>query len=341
MELSQFDFDLPSDLIADRPVSPRETSRMLVGLEPIQDAVFTDFTDYIGKKDLVIVNNSKVMPTYMIGSYEGKQFKITFHKQIDERKWLAFIKPGKKIKLKCKLDLGKNVSCKVISKKSSGEFELITSLDDKEFMKFILEKGFMPLPPYIQKIRKSDKQDFIDYQTVYAREYGSVAAPTAGLHFNDATINELKKREQIEEITLHVGAGTFMPIRNNKINDHKIHSESGTITADVIQRIKDCKSSGGKIISVGTTTLRLLESAFSNEDLNYFDGETNIFIKPGYKFKIVDILLTNFHLPKSSLMLLVSAFAGFEKIQALYKHAIQDKYRFFSYGDVSLLFKNE
>ena len=130
MELSQFDFDLPSDLIADRPVSPRETSRMLVGLEPIQDAVFTDFTDYIGKKDLVIVNNSKVMPTYMIGSYEGKQFKITFHKQIDERSWLAFIKPGKKIKLKCKLDLGKNVSCKVISKKSSGEFELITSLDD-------------------------------------------------------------------------------------------------------------------------------------------------------------------------------------------------------------------
>ena len=195
-------------------------------------------------------------------------------------------------------------------------------------------------PPYILKSRNSDKNDFHDYQTVYASHEGSIAAPTAGLHFNNEIFNKIKDRDQLAEITLHVGAGTFMPIRDN-IEKHKMHSEVGFISNEVIDLIKEKKSKKGRIISVGTTSLRLLESAALSGELSSFSGKTDIFIKPGFKFKVVDMLLTNFHLPKSTLMLLVSAFSGIDKIQSIYQSAIQNDYRFFSYGDVSLLYRNE
>ena len=215
----------------------------------------------------------------------------------------------------------------------------LRKISEEEFDNYLNQFGLMPLPPYIQKKRKSDKKDFTDYQTVYAKEKGSVAAPTAGLHFNDEIINKLVESDQLVEITLHVGAGTFLPIRNEDVDNHVMHSEYGIIDEKTALKINQCKKKGGKIIAVGTTTLRLLESAAKNNVVEKFNRETNIFIKPGYKFQIVDMLLTNFHLPKSTLLLLVSAFAGTEEIFKIYKHAVTNKYRFFSYGDVSLLFK--
>ena len=341
MKLSHYDFDLPDELIADRPCSPRQESKMLVCNNPYIDTSFSNFLDYVGVKDLVVINNTRVIPILLKGQSNGINFLITLHKNIGETKWLAFVKPGKKISIGQNILFNKNITCTVTEKLTYGEIELEFDCSKSKFDKFIEDEGNMPLPPYIQKKRQSDSKDFNDYQTVYATEKGSIAAPTAGLHFNDAIINHLKKNNQLIEVTLHVGAGTFLPIRNDDLSLHKMHSEHGTISQKSADRIRECKLNGGKIISVGTTTLRLLESAVINSEINKFMGETDIFIKPGYKFKVVDILLTNFHLPKSTLLLLISAFSGTKEIKNMYNHAIKNNYRFFSYGDVSLLYKND
>ena len=341
MKLSHYDFDLPDELIADRPCNPRQGSKMLVYNNSCIDTSFSNFLDYVGEKDLVVINNTKVIPILLKGQSKGVNFLITLHKKIGETNWLAFAKPGKKLTVGQIVIFNNRISCTVSKKLTYGEIEVIFTCSEKEFDEFIEDEGSMPLPPYIQKKRQSDFKDFNDYQTVYAAEKGSIAAPTAGLHFNHTMINHLKNNNQLIEVTLHVGAGTFLPIRNDDLSLHKMHSEHGTISQKSADRIRECKLNGGKIISVGTTTLRLLESAVINGEINKFNGETDIFIKPGYKFEVVDILLTNFHLPKSTLLLLISAFSGTEEIKNMYNHAIKNNYRFFSYGDVSLLYKND
>tara|TARA_B100001057_G_scaffold209354_2_gene210056 strand:- start:8206 stop:9240 length:1035 start_codon:yes stop_codon:yes gene_type:complete len=341
MELSQFDFHLPEELIALRPANPRDNSKMLVHFDELVDDLFVNVTNYINDDDLIIINNSKVIPILLNGQKDGKDFSITLHKKIKSCHWMAFIKPSRKINVGDEITFENNYRCKVLQKYDFGEIELNFLFSDTEFDHFINNYGNMPLPPYIQKKRKPDKKDFEDYQTIFADTLGSVAAPTAGLHFSHEIMNYFNDKNQIEQVTLHVGAGTFMPIRD-RIDKHKMHVEFGHISKHTVKRINECKEKGGKIIAVGTTTLRLLEGACKHNDdnLDQFNGEIDIFIKPGFKFKIVDKLITNFHLPKSTLMLLISAFAGIENVSKMYKHAIEKKYRFFSYGDASFLTRN-
>ena len=336
MNLSQFDFDLPSRLIANRPCYPRNESRLLVGQKPIIHDKFNHILNYINNDDLFVVNNSKVIPTYLLASCLSKKIKVTLHKKLNLNEWLAFIKPGKKVNEGDIINFTKDYVAIVVKKNIDGEFQIKFKQDEDTLLS---KYGKMPLPPYILKSRESDERDFIDYQTIYANESGSIAAPTAGLHFNNEIYDSLKSNNQVAEVTLHVGAGTFQPIRST-IDEHIMHSEKGFISEEVVEMIKRTKSNNGKIIAVGTTTLRLLESAALKDNiLSPYSDETDIFIKPGFKFNVVDILLTNFHLPSSTLMVLVSAFAGVDKIKKLYKEAIKNEYRFFSYGDVSLLYR--
>jgi len=337
MDISHFDFDLPKELIASRPIHPRNISRLLIGDNTITHDNFNNILNYIEKDDLFVVNNSKVIPAYFSVKFNSGHINITLHKKIENSLWRAFIKPGKKINSGDKITLDDKHFFKIIKKFTEGDF--LIEMNEKEEMIF-KNFGKMPLPPYILKSRSSDEKDFDDYQTVYASQDGSIAAPTAGLHFNSEIYNKLQNNNQLAEITLHVGAGTFMPIRD-KIENHKMHSEKGFISNEVIEIIKEKKSKKGRIISVGTTSLRLLESAAMKGELTSFSGDTDIFIRPGFRFNVVDMLLTNFHLPKSSLMILVSAFAGIDKVKFLYKEAIKNNYRFFSYGDASLLFRHE
>jgi S-adenosylmethionine:tRNA ribosyltransferase-isomerase len=337
MDLSLFDFNLPAELIANRPIEPRNDSRLLIGSSPIVHENFNNILNFIEKDDLIITNNSKVIPSYFLINHKSNKIKITFYKKIKNDEWLAFIKPGKKIKIGESINLSEDYSFEIKDKTENGDY--LIKIDTNESL--IFDKfGKMPLPPYILKSRESDEKDFEDYQTIYASQKGSIAAPTAGLHFNKKIYDTLKENNQLAEVTLHVGLGTFKPIRGD-INDHKMHSEAGIITNEVVELIKEKKSKKGRIISVGTTTLRLLEAAALSGDLLPFKGTTNIFIKPGFKFKVVDMLLTNFHLPKSSLMLLVSSFSGISEIKKIYREAIDKNYRFYSYGDVSLLYKHE
>ena len=337
MDISHFDFDLPKELIASRPIHPRNISRLLIGDNTITHDNFNNILNYIEKDDLLVVNNSKVIPAYFSVKFNSGHINVTLHKKIEDSLWRAFIKPGKKINSGDKITLDDKHFFKIIKKFTEGDF--LIEMNEKEEMIF-KNFGKMPLPPYILKSRSSDEKDFDDYQTVYASQDGSIAAPTAGLHFNSEIYNKLQNNNQLAEITLHVGAGTFMPIRD-KIENHKMHSENGFISDEVIEIIKEKKSKKGRIISVGTTSLRLLESAAMKGELTSFSGDTDIFIRPGFRFNVVDMLLTNFHLPKSSLMILVSAFAGIDKVKLLYKEAIKNNYRFFSYGDASLLFRHE
>ena len=342
MNLDDFNFDLPSELIATRPNNPREKSRMLVVDNNFQHTTFDFLSDFLNKEDVLVINNTKVLPTYLIGNLNGSKIKVTAHKKLDNGTWLAYLKPARKVNNGDQILLANNKIAKVEEKTNFGEAIISFNIEKENLIDFFEKHGYMPLPPYILKQRDSDNDDISDYQTVYATKEGSIAAPTAGLHFDTQTLENIRSKiSGIVEITLHVGAGTFSPIRED-IENHKMHSEFGHISKKDAETINACKQNGGRIIAVGTTTLRLLESAAVNHNLiREYNEETDIFIKPGFKFKIVDVLLTNFHLPKSSLLLLISAFAGTEKVRLAYNEAINNRYRFFSYGDVSLLYKNE
>ena len=342
MNLEDFNFDLPSELIATRPSNPREASKMLVVNNDIKHSEFKHLPDYLNKNDVLVINNTKVLPTYLIGELNGNKIKVTAHKEINDCQWLAFLKPARKVNNGDIIKFPNNNFIKVEQKTNFGEAIISFELQDTKFSEFIDTYGKMPLPPYVLKQRESDNEDISDYQTIYAKKKGSVAAPTAGLHFDEKIMNKIKSKvSKIVEITLHVGAGTFSPIRDD-IEKHTMHSEYGYISKEDAKIINECKLNGGRIVAVGTTTLRLLESAVIKKNIiSEYEGETNIFIKPGFKFNIVDLLLTNFHLPKSSLLLLISAFSGTNKVKLAYKKAIDNRYRFFSYGDVSLLFKDE
>jgi S-adenosylmethionine:tRNA ribosyltransferase-isomerase len=324
MNLSDFDFTLPDELIALEPANPRDSSRLLVIGEELEGKIYRDLPDLLQPNDLLVFNNSKVIPARLFANYKGKEFEVLLHRKKGLGKWTAFIRGSKKLRVGDVLTQ-QDLEIAVTAKHENGEIDVQLS-DEKLIEKY----GHMPLPPYIK--REDNAADRNTYQTVYAAHEGSVAAPTAGLHFTDALLERIPNKAFV---TLHVGAGTFQPVKTEQIEEHKMHHEWYEISAETQAQIAACKASGGRVIAVGTTSCRVLEASAGKAG----SGETDIFIYPSYKFKVVDALLTNFHLPKSSLFMLVSALASTKKMQAAYKHAIEQRYRFYSYGDSCLILK--
>lgn len=346
MKLSEFDFDLPPALIATRPLRPRPSSRMLVAEgDEISDRHVCDLVELLHAGDRLVLNNTKVIP----GRLSGKRLRVsdqgetrasvdvTLLAPTPEGTWRALAKPARRVKVGEVIEFSQTLKATVLDK-PEGEISLEFNLTGEAFDRALAEVGQMPLPPYIAALRPVDAQDNEDYQTVFARTSGAVAAPTASLHFDDDLLKALvEKGVDITFVTLHVGAGTFLPVKVDNVLDHKMHSEWGEISQAAADEINATKMAGGRIIPVGTTALRLIESAATANGVAAWVGETDIFITPGYKFQVADGLMTNFHLPKSTLMMLVSALMGPERIRAIYAHAISQGYRFFSYGDSSLL----
>ncbi|MFQ6696220.1 MAG: tRNA preQ1(34) S-adenosylmethionine ribosyltransferase-isomerase QueA [Alphaproteobacteria bacterium] len=332
---SDFDFELPTELIASHPLERRDSSRMLVVGSKIEDKHIRDFLDYLQPGDVVVFNNSRVIPArFMADGHE-----ITLHTSVNDKDWWGLCKKFNKIKIGDVLTMEDGTKLKVLD--TDEESGLLLHFDCDNVFEVLDKVGKMPLPPYMK--RKEESSDRNRYQTVYAEPLGSMAAPTAGLHFTDELMDEIEKRgAKIVKITLHVGAGTWMPVKTENLNEHKMHSEWCCITPEQADIINNAT----RVIAVGTTSMRTLESAHQlagNENKRVLPicQTTNIFITPGYKFGAVDVLLTNFHLPKSTLFMLVSAFAGLDEMKTAYKHAIDEKYRFFSYGDCCLLFRKD
>ena len=349
MNLSDFDFELPEELTATRPVIPRSAARLLVAKgDEVDDSFVGDLPGFLKSGDRLVFNDTKVLPARLNGfrsrfvdvdNVATAKIEVTLLASKKESIWSALIKPLGKIRVGEKITFDKSFEAILIDK-VDGQGILHFNKGNIEFLDRLEELGAMPLPPYIASKRQADKRDNLDYQTIFAQKIGSVAAPTASLHFDLGLLERLKKKGvETSFVTLHVGAGTFLPVKSEDIRQHKMHAEFGEINQKTVDEIRQTKKNGGRIIPVGTTALRLLETAAqSNDILSEWRGETDIFIYPGYKFIVADGLMTNFHLPKSTLMMLVSALMGKETIESIYNHAITKKYRFFSYGDSSLLF---
>ena len=340
MRVSDFDFDLPPERIALRPVSSRDASKLLVvRQEGREDRIFRELPDLLRAGDVLVFNNTRVIPAALSGHRFGRggttpKIEALLHMRLDGHRWKAFVKPAKKLEAGDRLRFGA-LDATVEAKGEAGEVTLAFDLNGPALDEAIAAVGEVPLPPYIAGKRGTDAQDRQDYQTVYAEKEGAVAAPTAGLHFTPDLMKRLQDSGISQEfVTLHAGAGTFLPVKADDTNDHKMHAEWGEVTAATCERLKAARARGGRIVAVGTTSLRLLEAS----GLEPFSGTTDIFITPGYRFRGADLLITNFHLPKSTLFMLVSAFSGLEAMRAAYAHAIANDYRFYSYGDSSLLF---
>jgi S-adenosylmethionine:tRNA ribosyltransferase-isomerase len=345
---SDFDFELPPERIAFRPAVPREAAKLLVVGNGFVDSTVGELPSQLRAGDVLVFNNTRVIPAALTGVRTGRsgttpKIEALLHMRIDGSRWKAFAKPGKKLQVGDRLRFGAegkvcllgDLDATVEAKGEAGEITLAFDLFGAVLDEAIDLVGHMPLPPYIEGKRAVDAQDAMDYQTMFAERPGAVAAPTAGLHFTP----ELMKRFQdigitIEFVTLHVGAGTFLPVKAEDTRDHKMHGEWGEVSAETVARLKQVRARGRRIVAVGTTSLRLLETS----KLKPFSGTTDIFITPGYKFSTVDLLITNFHLPRSTLFMLVTAFAGLSRMKAAYAHAIRNSYRFYSYGDCCLLF---
>lgn len=346
MHLSDFDFKLPENLIALRPVKPRSSSRLLVSQSGnISHNVFTNLNEYLRPNDRLILNNTKVIPARLQGrrhriSENGETFakiEITLLSLNPSGHWQVFAKPAKRIKQGEIIIFSDSFNAKVI-KKSDDEICLKFNVTGREFDRKLSQNGHMPLPPYIASRRPADIKDDQDYQTVFAKTLGAVAAPTASLHFDTSQLADLQKSGiSFTEVTLHVGAGTFLPVKVDTISEHKMHSEWGKVSKKAAEEIIETKARGGRIIPVGTTALRLIETAAKGGEIKPWSGDTDIFITPGFKFNVTDALITNFHLPKSTLLMLVSALIGVKQMHLIYKTAINKDYRFFSYGDASFL----
>jgi len=334
-----FDFALPQELIALRPAVPRDSAKLLkVDGSRISDHIVSELPQLLGPKDILVFNDTKVIPAQLTGTRGDARIGATLHKRVDLRRWQAFIRNAKRLRVGEVVDFGMNVSAEAETKLDDGSF--ILRFLGEEPVELLLERaGTMPLPPYIASKRAIDARDADDYQTMFAREKGAVAAPTAALHFTDGLLAALVEAGVGNEtLTLHVGAGTFLPVKVDETDDHQMHSEWGRIDAETADRLNAARKAGGRVIAVGTTSLRLLESATGADGIiRPFEGDTDIFITPGYKFRAIDGLMTNFHLPQSTLFMLVSALMGLETMQAVYAHAIAGDYRFYSYGDSSLL----
>jgi S-adenosylmethionine:tRNA ribosyltransferase-isomerase len=353
MRLSDFDFELPDERIALRPAEPRDASRLLV-VRPhaLEDRIVRELPDLLRPGDALVLNDTKVIPARLSGvrTREGSAVRVeaTLHQRRSPSRWSAFMKPGKRLKEGDRVSFGETsdracllgaLDATVEAKGEDGEVTLAFDLTGSVLDEAIAERGAMPLPPYIAARRREDARDRSDYQTVYAQPEGSVAAPTAGLHFTPELFGRLEARNVSRHfVTLHVGAGTFLPVKTEDVSEHRMHAEYGEVSAGTAAALNAVRARGGRIVCVGTTSLRLLESAASEDGtISPFAGETAIFITPGYRFRTADLLMTNFHLPKSTLFMLVCAFAGLERMRSAYAHAVEAGYRFYSYGDASLL----
>lgn len=349
MDVSLFDFDLPDSAIALRPAVPRDSAKLLlVGRDGLQDKSVTDLPAQFRKGDVLVLNDTRVLPAALTATRPAREHgggtdvrvTINLHKRAAAQKWRAFVKPAKRLKNKDQLIFEGDLRATVFDKQDGGDVGLCFNRSGAELDAAIESIGVPPLPPYIARQREVDARDIADYQTVYAKDNGSVAAPTAGLHFTPGLLEQLKASGvEIVRLTLHVGAGTFLPMKSDTTEGHVMHSEWREISENAAESINAAKSQGRRIIAVGTTALRALESAAKDGTLTAQTGETDIFITPGYEFQIVDGLMTNFHLPRSTLFMLVSALAGLETMQGAYKHAIELGYRFYSYGDSSLIWR--
>lgn len=347
MKLSDFDFDLPETLIATRPAVPRSSARMLVAQgDVLQDAHVTDLTDWLRVGDLLVLNDTRVIPARLNGqrlrdSSQGPvqaKIEVTLLEPRADGTWAALIKPLRKLKIGEDVVFSDDLTA-TLDGIEDGQGHLRFNCTGDAFDAALNAAGAMPLPPYIAAKRPADARDFTDYQTVFARHAGAVAAPTASLHFDAALLAALAaKGIKFTHVTLHVGAGTFLPVKVDNISQHKMHSEWGQVSTGAAADIAATKVAGGRVIPVGTTALRLIETAARDGQIAAWEGDTDIFITPGFKFQVADGLMTNFHLPKSTLMMLVSALMGVGAVKNIYAHAISEKYRFFSYGDASLLF---
>lgn len=358
LRTDDFDFDLPPELIAQHPASPRDSARLLEVGETLRDRAVTDLPDILKPGDLLVVNDTRVLPSRLDGRLGGRpdgrggdaRIEVTLHKEDAPGRWRAFAKPGRKLRVGDEIVFAEDFSATVRDKPPGGD--IVLDFAGGDVAARLKQYGRMPLPPYIRRT-PSDRSpsdqadggraDTHDYQTIYAERDGAVAAPTAGLHFTDALLARLAERGVgMARLTLHVGAGTFLPVRADYVRDHRMHAEYGVITEQVAAAINAARAAGGRIVSVGTTSLRLLESAADDAGrVHPFAGETSIFITPGYRFKAVDLLLTNFHLPRSTLFMLVAAFAGLDRMKRAYAHAVAERYRFFSYGDTTLLYPGD
>ena len=340
MRVDLFDFELPPERIALRPARPRDSARMLLvsGAESVADRIVSELPMFLRKGDVLVFNDTRVIPAQLEGTRGNARIGATLHKRIDLRRWQAFIRNAKRLSEGEVISFSADVSAVAETRHADGSWTLAFAGDEP--VEVLLERaGRMPLPPYIAGKRATDEQDREDYQTMFAREDGAVAAPTAALHFTPALLAALEEGGiGSETLTLHVGAGTFLPMKVDDTVDHQMHAEWGRIDAATALRLNAARAGGGRIVAVGTTSLRLLESASDDGGtIHPFEGDTAIFITPGYRFKAIDGLMTNFHLPKSTLFMLVSALMGLERMQAAYAHAIAEGYRFYSYGDSSLL----
>ena len=340
MRVDLFDFDLPPERIALRPVSPRDTARMLCvsGDGTLADRQVLDLPRLLRAGDCLVFNDTRVIPAQLEGNRGNAKIGATLHKRIDVRRWQAFIRNAKRLRVGETVDFGSGVTAVAEARHEDGSFTLMFGGDEP--VEVLLERaGTMPLPPYIAGKRPTDAQDAKDYQTMFAAKDGAVAAPTASLHFTPELMAAVAAAGiETATLTLHVGAGTFLPVKAEDTADHKMHSEWGQIDIATADRLNTVRANGGRLIAVGTTSLRLIESAAGDDGIiQPFSGDTDIFITPGYSFKAIGGLMTNFHLPKSTLFMLVSALMGREVMQSAYAHAIADEYRFYSYGDSSLL----
>ena len=341
MRVDAFDFELPEELIAERPARPRDAARLLVVRpDATEDRHMTDLPDLLRPGDLLVVNDTRVIPARLRGRRGAAAVEITLDRPTGAARWTALARPAKRLKPGQTIVFAAELSAAVVSKGDGGQVELEFDTAGRTFERALAEAGEMPLPPYIARRRPVDAQDVTDYQTIFAAPPGAVAAPTAGLHFTPALLQRLEAAGIARaSLTLHVGPGTFLPVKAADSADHRMHAEWGRVPPATAAAIEATRRSGGRVVAVGTTCLRLLESAAAADGaVRPFEGETDIFITPGYRCRAVDLLLTNFHLPRSTLFMLVAAFSGLDRMQAAYAHAIAARYRFYSYGDACLLY---
>ncbi len=340
MKVDAFDFHLPRELIAARPAVPRDAARLLeVRADGFGDWRFGDLPRLLRPGDLLVFNDTRVIPARLRGRRGAAAVEVTLHNCDDDGCWKAFARPARKLRVGDRVDFGDGFAAEVAGRGEGGEVRLRFDLEADGLREALARYGAAPLPPYIPRPEGPDARDARDYQTVYARRDGAVAAPTAGLHFTTELLAALGERgARSAFVTLHVGAGTFLPVKVADTRDHRMHAEAGRIDAAAAEAVNATRAAGGRVVAVGTTSLRLLETAADDDgQVAPFAGETALFIVPGYRFTAVDVLLTNFHLPRSTLFMLVCAFAGLERMRAAYDHAMEAGYRFYSYGDGSLL----
>jgi S-adenosylmethionine:tRNA ribosyltransferase-isomerase len=341
MRLGDFDFELPRELIADHPIEPREAARLLVlpAAGDLRDRHIADLPALLRPGDLIVFNDTKVIPARLVGTRGLATVEVTLAHDLGAGRWQAYARGARRLRPGDHISFAADFAATVVSKTPEGEVTLSFDCEGAAFSAALVRHGAMPLPPYIKRPRGGDHRDRADYQTIFARKEGAVAAPTAGLHFTPQLLDALNGRGiEMATVTLHVGPGTFLPVKVDDPRQHRMHGEWGVVDAATAARINLVRAAGKRIVAVGTTSLRLLESAADETGIvREFAGETRLFILPGYRFCAIDVLLTNFHLPRSTLMMLVAALAGLERIKMAYAHAISGRYRFFSYGDACLI----